>query len=70
MIALYYPRLGYIQGMNFIAGYLIIVGMTKMEAFNAFRSILLHPQLMLIGIYEDDFPLVKVYCSVFWSMFE
>jgi hypothetical protein len=70
MIALYYPRLGYIQGMNFIAGYLVIVGMTKTEAFNAFRSILFHPQLMLVGIYEDDFPLVKVYCSLFWSMFE
>lgn len=70
MIAIYYPRLGYIQEMNFIAGYLVIVGMTKIEAFNAFRSILFHPQLMLIGIYEDDFPLVRVYCSVFWSLFE
>lgn len=70
MIALYYPRLGYIQGMNFIAGYLVLVGMNKIEAFNTFRSILFHPDLMLIGIYEDDFPLVRLYCAVFWSMFE
>lgn len=70
MIALYYPRLGYVQGMNFIAGYLILVGMNKNEAFNVFKSILFHPKLMFIGIYEDNFPLVRLNCRIFWSIFE
>ncbi len=28
----------------------------------------IHPELMLIGLYEDDFPLCKLYCSIFWSL--
>jgi hypothetical protein len=25
-----------------------------------------HPELMLLGLYEDDFPLVRLQCELFW----
>ena len=25
-----------------------------------------HPELMLIGLFEDDFPLVRLQCELFW----
>jgi hypothetical protein len=28
----------------------------------------IHPELMLIGLYEDDFPLCKLNCSLFWLL--
>lgn len=26
----------------------------------------IHPELMLIGLYEDNFPLCRLYCELFW----
>jgi hypothetical protein len=29
-----------------------------------------HPRLLFIGLYEDHFPLVKIYCELFWKLVE
>lgn len=30
----------------------------------------IHEKLLLIGLYEDKFPLNRLYCSVFWNLME
>jgi hypothetical protein len=31
---------------------------------------LAHDRILAIGLYEDGFPLVKLYCEVFWVLLE
>ena len=59
--------LGYTQGMNFVAGYFLLYGMTEEEAFSAMIRLLLHPSLMMLGFYEDQYPLAKIYIDIFWA---
>lgn len=67
-IAVYFPKLGYTQGINFIAGQFLLYGMSEVEAYQSLIRIFTHPRLMLIGIYEDEFPLAKLYCELFWKL--
>lgn len=53
-----------------MAGYYLISGMTEVEAYKSFVASLVHPELMLYGMYQDEFPLVRLYCSLFWSLFK
>jgi hypothetical protein len=69
-VTLYFPKLGYIQGINFIVGFFILCDMNKLEAIRTFISIVTHKKLMLYGIYEGDFSLIRLYCEVFWSILE
>ncbi len=50
-LALHFPKLGYIQGINFIVGFFILCDMTKTEAIKMFIAMTLHPKLMLYGLY-------------------
>lgn len=52
-IAVYYPRVGYTQGMNFVIGLLLMVGEGESYAVMIFTKIVTHPHLMCIGLYED-----------------
>lgn len=29
---------------------------------------MIHPKLMLLGLYEDSFPLPDLYCQMFWKL--
>ena len=53
--------------MNFIAGYFLLYGMTEEEAFAAMIRLLLHPNLMMLGFYEENYPLAKLYILIFWA---
>ncbi len=66
--SLEFPKVGYTQGINFLAGYLLVSGFNESEALKALVSMCIHPELMAIGLYEDEFPLCRLYCSLFWSL--
>ncbi|KAL4502978.1 hypothetical protein ABPG72_014207 [Tetrahymena utriculariae] len=55
-----YPHLGYCQGMNFILGFILMInGSQENEAFWMFKVLAEHPDFMLMGLYENDLPLLK-----------
>ena len=61
-ITLHFPKQGYIQGINFVVGFFILVEMNELETIKTFIAAVTHPRLMLIGNYEDDFPLTRLSC--------
>lgn len=67
-LAVYFPRVGYTQGINFLAGYFLINGLSSQQTFTICVKLLTHQQLLLIGLYQDEFPLNRFYCCVFWAM--
>ncbi len=40
--ALYFPKLGYTQGLNFLAGFLMVSGCEEEESFNLLAKLMLH----------------------------
>lgn len=68
-VALQFPVLGYTQGVNFLVGF-ILLKMQETFAFKCFSNLAVHQDLMLLGLFEDQFPLVKLYCSLFWKTLE
>ncbi|EGR29665.1 TBC domain protein [Ichthyophthirius multifiliis] len=64
-ICIIYPNLGYCQGMNFLIGFMLLVnGGNEQEAFLMFKVLAEDPNFMLMGLYENDFPMLKFleYC--------
>jgi hypothetical protein len=59
---------GYTQGINFLAGYILIAGFDDSDAFKILVRIALNEKLLMIGFYEDKFPLNRLYCAVFWKL--
>ena len=57
--------MGYTQGINFIVGYLIIIGYSDQDVFWIFIQLAIHPNYLLLGLFEDSFPLSNVYMSIF-----
>ena len=37
-------------------------------AFTILCKIATHHNMMCIGLYEDEFPLIRAYCSIFWEI--
>jgi hypothetical protein len=33
-------------------------------------KLMAHDRILAIGLYEDNFPLVQLYCEVFWILLE
>lgn len=74
--ATYNPRIGYCQGMNFIAGFLLIIsGFREEESFWAFLSIMtskIDEDLIKVegvgGFYSEGFPLLKVMDGLFGEL--
>lgn len=60
--------MGYTQGINFIVGYLIIIGFSDKDAFWIFIHIALNKRFLLLGLFEDNFPLSNVYKLLFKNM--
>lgn len=61
-LALFFPHVGYTQGLNFTCGFLLISGCEDEECFRLLAKMMIHDRILAIGLYEDDFPLVKLYC--------
>ena len=57
--------MGYTQGINFIVGYLIVIGYSDEDAFWLFVHIALNRRFLLLGMFEDKFPLSNVYTILF-----
>jgi hypothetical protein len=60
--------MGYTQGINFIIGYLLIIGYSEMDTFWLFVHMAINRRYLLLGLYEDGFPLINVYISIFINM--
>jgi len=67
------PEVGYCQGMNFIAGFLLIVSnFNELEAFYMMLSLLNYTgenDFGIRGFYTMDFPLLKLYLFIFQYFF-
>jgi hypothetical protein len=51
--------------MNFIIGFLLLIsGAKDKECFWTFVNLCIQPKFMIIGLYDEDFPLVKFLNSV------
>ncbi len=52
--------------MNFIVGFILLVnGGNELEAFWLFIELCRHKDYMLMGFYEDGFPMLNLVLSVF-----
>ena len=68
-ISLYFPSIGYTQGMNFIVGvFLLVSGGNELEAFWMFASLARDPKFLLMGIFDKDFPLLGFYVFVTYEV--
>lgn len=55
----YYPKLGYCQGMNFLAGFLLLVsGGDEYYSYQCLVTLLTHPKFMLYFNYDSNFQLL------------
>ena len=65
-VSLYFPGVGYTQGMNFLAGFLLIVnGGREEEAFWSFVFLGKNMHFQILGFFEDGFPLAFFYVFIF-----
>ena len=70
-VSLYFPNIGYVQGMNFIMGFLLMLsGGNEIEAFWAFVTLFRDHRFLMMGFFERDFPLLEFYLYVFYSILE
>jgi len=51
--AIYFPKIGYTQGLNFVAGYLLMCGFDDDHSFKILVSLMIHDKIMAIGLYDD-----------------
>ena len=76
--AAYNPDVGYCQGMNFVAGFLLIIsGFREEESFWAFLLIMTRKREQdmlkvegIEGFYTEGFPLLKVMNKIFMQLLE
>ena len=57
--------MGYTQGVNFVVGYLLILGYNERDAFWMFAHLAMNKNHLLLGLYEDGFPLANIYTLIF-----
>lgn len=53
-----YPEIGYVQSMNFLAGFLFLHSKTEDACFGLFRRLLSHPRLRMAEMYKPGLPLL------------
>ncbi|OMJ22071.1 TBC1 domain family member 10B [Smittium culicis] len=58
----YNPEVGYCQGMNLLAGLLMIIGMPEVECFWTFSSLL---DTYLINYFTPDLSMIQIHSGVF-----
>lgn len=70
-ISVYYPEMGYCQGMNFVIAFLLAVsGGKECEVFQLFIKLAENPKFRILGFYENGFPLMKLYSFIFYQLLE
>jgi len=57
--------MGYTQGVNFVVGYLLLSGYDPNDAFWLFIHLVMNRRFLLLGLYEDGFPLANIYINIF-----
>jgi len=60
--------MGYTQGVNFVVGYLLILGYSESDTFWMFVHLAINRKYLLLGLYEDDFPLAVIYTLIFKNL--
>ncbi|EAR86990.2 rab-GTPase-TBC domain protein (macronuclear) [Tetrahymena thermophila SB210] len=66
-----FRKVGYCQGMNFIMGMLLLVsGGDESSVFDCFISLSFRPEYMLVGLFENGFPLLRFLEYVFEDLFK
>ena len=60
--------MGYTQGVNFVVGYLLLSGYDANDAFWLFVHMVMNRRFLLLGLYEDGFPLANIYTNIFKNM--
>lgn len=63
-----FPLMGYTQGINFIIGYLLMIGYSEFDTFWIFVHIAINSKYLLLGLFEDGFPLTEIYKAIFKSI--
>lgn len=59
-VGTYFTEVGYCQGLNFLAGFLLqISGGNQMECVNVLISLMTNSRFLLLGLYDNCFPLVS-----------
>jgi len=70
-IANQYPHIGYCQGMNFIFGFILAVsGGKECQTFQLVMKLAEAPKFRIMGFYENGFPLMKLYCFIFYKILD
>lgn len=65
-ISLYFPGVGYTQGMNFLIAFLLVIsGGKDEEAFWSFVFLGKNLHYQILGFFEDGFPLAFFYVYMF-----
>ena len=50
-IANHFPKMGYTQGVNFVVGYLLLIGYSAGDAFWLFIHLAMSRRTLLLGLY-------------------
>lgn len=70
-LAAYFPHVGYTQGMNYLVGFLLLCGYEdQTEVFWLAVSLLAGRRFLMLGMFEDGFPLVQLYMCIFKQKLE
>ncbi len=70
-LSLYFPNVGYVQGMNFIMGFLLMLsGGNELEAFWVFVALIRDHRYLMMGFFEKEFPLLEFYLYIFYYILE
>ena len=60
--------MGYTQGVNFVVGYLLLIGYSETDTFWLFAHLAMNRGYLLLGLYEDGFPLANIFTLIFKNM--
>jgi len=70
-VSLYFPNVGYVQGMNFLMGFLLLLnGGNELEAFWVFVTLVRDHKYFMMGFFEKEFPLLEFYLYIFYHTLE
>ena len=62
-LALNYDKIGYVQGMNFIAGFfLLVIGFDAFESWNTIINFFNRKRNLYYGLFSNGLPVLKFLC--------
>lgn len=70
-LSLYFPNIGYVQGMNFLMGFLLLIsGGNELDAFWGFVTLIRDHRFLMMGFFEKGFPMMDFCLYVFYTVLE